>query len=93
MNMNLFNGPLVRLGAEDPQVLAEAFTRWSRDTEYYRLLEDHPARAWSVAKHKQWFEKHLEDFERHILFSIRSVADDQLIGFVGLWGISWPNGE
>ena len=93
MNMNSFIGNLVRLSGEDAQVLAEAFTRWGGDTEYTRLLDTDPSRAWSVAKRKQWFEKEMENLEHYYLFGIRSLEGDQLIGFVGLWGISWSNGD
>ena len=93
MHTNLFTGQLVRLSAEEPQVWAEVFTRWSRDTEYIRLLDDAPAQAWSVSKRKQWLEKELEAPEQSYLFSIRTLADDQLIGFVGLGGIQNTHGD
>lgn len=93
MNINQFSGKLVRLSSEDPQVLAEAFTRWSKDTEYLRLLDTDPLRAWSITKRKQWFEKDLENPERNYLFSIRTLEGDRLIGFIGLGGIHWTNGD
>ena len=93
MNMNLFSGKLVRLSSEDPQVLAKAFTQWSNDSEYLRLLDTDPPRAWSVTKRKQWLEKDLENPERNYLFSIRTLAGDRLIGFIGLGGIHWTNGD
>lgn len=91
--MNIYRGHLVRLGTEDPQILAEAFSRWGRDTEYMRLLDDAPARPWSVNQRKQWLEKDLENPTHGILFSIRSLAEDKLIGFVSLWEISWSHSE
>ena len=93
MNMNLFSGKLIRLSSEDPQVLAEAFTQWSNDSEYLRLLDTDPPRAWSVTKRKQWLEKDLENPERNYLFSIHTLAGDRLIGFIGLGGIHWTNGD
>ena len=93
MNNRLFQGQLVRLSAEDPQTLAEAFTRWSRDTEYVRMLDDAPAQAWSVAKRKQWLEKEIEDPAQSLMFGIRTLAEDQLIGFIGLGGIQHTHGD
>lgn len=93
MNHNLFTGHLVRLSSEEPQVFAEAFTRWSSNSEYLRLLDTDPPRLWSVSKRKQWFEKKLEDFEHNHTFSIRTLEDERLIGFIGLGGISWTHGD
>lgn len=93
MHTNLFTDQMVRLSTEEPQVWAEAFTRWSRDTEYIRLLDDAPAQAWSITKRKQWLEKELDDPERSYTFGIRTLADDQLIGFVGLGGIQHTHGD
>lgn len=93
MNTNLYTGQLIRLCAEEPQTLAEALTRWSRDTEYIRLLDDAPAQAWSTNKRKQWLEKVLEDPAQRLQFGIRTLADDQLIGFVGLGGIHHTHGD
>jgi RimJ/RimL family protein N-acetyltransferase len=92
MSANLFEGKLVRLGSEDPQVLAEAFARWGRDSEYSRLLDSEPARLWSVKKVKEWFEKDPETtVPRGFLFSIRTLSEDRLIGFIAFEDISWPN--
>jgi RimJ/RimL family protein N-acetyltransferase len=93
MHTNLYTGQLVRLSAEEPQVWAKAFTHWSRDTEYIRLLDDAPAQAWSVVKRKQWLEKEMEDPAQSFLFGIRTQAEDQLIGFIGLGGIQHPHGD
>lgn len=91
--MNIYHGQLVRLTTEDSQIFAEAFSRWGRDTEYMRLLDDAPARLWSINQRKQWLEKDLENPDHGFLFSIRTLAEDKLIGFIGLWGLSWSHGE
>jgi len=31
---DIFRGELVRLSGDDPQTVAEAFSRWNRDSEY-----------------------------------------------------------
>ncbi len=93
MNTNLFEGRLVRLTAEDPNILAEAFARWGRNSTFSRLLDSDPSRLWSEKKNKEWFEKGLDKDSTTPFFSIRSIADDKLIGFIGAWGLSWQHGD
>jgi RimJ/RimL family protein N-acetyltransferase len=84
---DLFRGELVRLTAEEPESLAKQEARWARDTEYHRLLDPNPASLYSEKKVKEELEKRVEEGfnpERHF-FSIRSLGDDQLIGFIALW--------
>ncbi len=45
MDVNLFQGRLVRLGAEDPETMADAFHRWSQDMDYYLPLDSDPPRS------------------------------------------------
>ena len=50
MDPNLLHGTLVRLTTEEPEVLAEAFSRWDRDSEYQRLLITGAANQYSLKK-------------------------------------------
>jgi RimJ/RimL family protein N-acetyltransferase len=87
---DLFTGKLVRMAALMPEDRT-AFALWSNDSEFLRLLDSTPARprrpdyfAWSD---KQEWRK--EEW-RHFDFSLRTLADDKLIGFVEL-EVDWPN--
>lgn len=92
MSAGLFQGKLVRLSSEDPQVMAEAFARWNQNSEYFRLLDSDPAHLWSAKKIKEWFEKDLDSaLPHHLDFAIRALAEDKLIGFIGFDGINWIN--
>ena len=92
MNNGLFQGKLVRLTCEDPQVMAEATARWNQNTEYFRLLDSDPAHLWSAKKMKEWFEKDLDSvLPKQLDFAIRTLAEDKLIGFIGFDGISWTD--
>jgi RimJ/RimL family protein N-acetyltransferase len=92
MSTELFRGKLVRLDCEDPQVMAEAFARWNQNSEYFRLLDSDPAHLWSVKKIKEWFEKDLDSaLPNNLLFSIRTLADDKLIGFIAFDGLNWTD--
>jgi RimJ/RimL family protein N-acetyltransferase len=91
MSAGLFEDQLVRLSSEDPQVMAEAFTRWNRNSEYFRLLDSDPAHLWSSNKFKEWLEKDLTTITQpaNLLFSIRTLDGDNLIGFVAFDNINW----
>lgn len=92
MTTALFQGQLVRLCSEDPQVMAEAFTRWDQNSEYYRLLNSDSAHLWSAKKFKEWFEKELDSaLPNNLLFAIRTLDGDKLIGFIGFEGINWTD--
>jgi len=94
MNNDLFHGNLVRLKAADPQVIAEALARWSRDSEYWRLLASEPSRPFSVKATKDWLEKELyKDPPGFYMFLIYTLDGDQLIGEIGFDAIALPHAE
>ena len=83
---DLFRGKLVRLTAEEPETLAKTQVLWQRDSEYRRLLNSDPTDMSSEKKIKERSEKHVEDDKPgRYPFSIRTLSDDRLIGFIGLW--------
>ncbi len=91
---NLFQGDLVRLAVDEAQTMAEAFSRWSRDSEYQRLLDTDPSYPRSIKSTKEWVEKEREkDPPENFIFTIRTLADDRLIGEIGLDGVKWSQGE
>jgi RimJ/RimL family protein N-acetyltransferase len=93
MGTGLFRGQLVRLTAEDPKTLAEAFRRWERNSAYTRLLDSDPARLFSEKKLKDWLDKDLEREPAVPDFGIRTLNEDLLIGFIGAGGLSWQHGD
>ena len=69
-------------------------SRWSRDSEYWRLLASDPARMFSSKGTKEWIEKELdENAEHNFMFMIQALEDDRLIGEVGLDGVQWMHGD
>ena len=85
MNSQMWTGEKVRLVMDNPDVMAEAYARWSRDSEYFRLLNSSPAQLWSVKKFKDWLSKDIEKPpQTEIFFSIRALEENRLLGFVGL---------
>ena len=95
---DLFRGSLVRLTAEEPAVFASAFSRWGRNTTFHRLLDTDPQRLYSSKSIEKEMEKDFEKMAQGGLpdgffFNIRALPEDRFIGFVGLWGLDWPNGD
>ncbi len=88
MNTKGYTGKLVRLTAFDPEKDTEALARWNQNSEYQRLLDSGPARAFSPANMKEWMEKHADEMYH---FAIRTIEDDRLIGDVDLGGVDWVN--
>ena len=94
MQDDLFRGELVRLTAEDPQKMAEAFSRWQRDSEYWRLMASEAAYTSSVQVVKAWIEKNFEkDPPAFFAFLIRTLQDDRLIGDIGLDAVRNGHGD
>ena len=89
MEHDIFRGKLVRLTTEDPETFAENWSRWWHDSEYARLLDLDAPMLRTPKTIKEWIEK---EYEKHpgevYLFSIRTLEDDKMIGFVELGGIT-----
>jgi RimJ/RimL family protein N-acetyltransferase len=84
---DIFRGKLVRITNEAPDVYAKASVRWQLDSEYGRLLDSESVRIFSEKAIKEWNEKRQEKGpqpERYG-FSVRTLAEDKLIGFFGLY--------
>jgi len=92
MNENLLRGDLVRLTCEEPETLAKLEAQWLGDSEYSRLLNWDPALRASAKTTQKWIEKQYER-ENDYPFAIRTLADDRIIGMIGLDGIRWTHGD
>ena len=94
INNELFHGKLVRLTAENPDVVVEHFSKWNRDTEYWRLLADAPAMPYTKKQIHGFVEKELlGDRSPGFFFMIRSLQDDRILGETGLDGVHWNHGN
>ena len=95
MKKPILEGELVRLTAESAKTLAESYSRWSRNSEFYRLMDSGITRPRSIKVAQEEFEKYLEKEpeENAFFFSVRTLTEDTLIGDVGLGGISWAHGD
>lgn len=90
----LFHGKLVRLTAENPELVVEHFSKWNRDTEYWRLLAAEPAMPYTKKQINQFVEKELlGDRPDMFFFMIRLLTDGRLLGETGLDEVHWKHGE
>ncbi|MFT3891365.1 MAG: GNAT family protein [Anaerolineales bacterium] len=88
---DILKGELVRLSALDADEISKAFARWRRDSEFMRLLSWSPNQLQSDKAAKNWLEKEIEEqsVNQH-WFSIRTLADDRLLGDIDLYVYNWP---
>lgn len=84
---DLFRGELVRLTNEEPDATAKTEVRWKRDSEYLRLVDMGPSMMESESQLKKWFEEQIEKGfnAKRYSFAARTLDEDKLIGFFGLW--------
>jgi RimJ/RimL family protein N-acetyltransferase len=92
MLADLFRGDLVRLTSEEPETSAQAYARWNQDSEFVRLLDNDPVRLWSAKKQREQAETE-KNPAQWIEFMLRTLDDDRLIGFVGLFWLNLSQGE
>jgi RimJ/RimL family protein N-acetyltransferase len=87
---DIFTGKLVRLSAYDPEELSKALPRWYRNSEYARLLSSSLMPMPSPKSATTWIEKEVLEFSpASYFFSIRTLAEDKLIGDLELDVIDW----
>ena len=92
MNPDLFRGDLVRLTSEEPRAMAEAYSRWNQDSEFWRLMASNPPQLVSVKSAEKWLSEHLEpESVKYFSFGIRTLSDDRLVGDIGLDEPNWTN--
>jgi RimJ/RimL family protein N-acetyltransferase len=87
---DIFAGKLVRLSAYDPEELSKALPRWSRNSEYSRLLSSSLMPMTSPKSVNSFIEKEVLEFSPgSYYFSIRTLEDDKLIGDLALDVVDW----
>ncbi len=86
----LFTGKLVRLAAYDPEEVGKAFSKWSRDSEFWRLMGAGAAFMPSAKDATKFFEKEMEELVPGMhFFGVRTLADDALVGEMALEVVDW----
>jgi RimJ/RimL family protein N-acetyltransferase len=93
MDSDLIVGKLVRLSALNAKVDAEEFARWDNDADYLRHLNSGPIMPGSARKIEEIIEKAQSEDPNTIIFSVRPLVEDILIGFIAFDGIDWQHGD
>lgn len=87
---DVFTGKFVRLSAFDPEEMSKAFPRWNRNSEYFRLLNSSGRPMQSSKAALKWMEEEVGEMSPGgYMFSIRTLADDKLIGELALDVVNW----
>jgi RimJ/RimL family protein N-acetyltransferase len=83
---DIFRGDLVRLAADEPGGLAKFEAQWQGDSEFLRLADNQAVHLMSEKKLRESFEKRAEAGIKpdRYAFSIRTLAEDKPIGFLGI---------
>lgn len=92
----LFEGKLICLAPIDREKDAEIESKWTHDASYLRMLDTEPAKPLSPAKVKKNYEaieKEMEEKKNRFYFTIRTIEEDRLVGFVRILWISWSHGH
>lgn len=87
---DIFTGKLVRLSAYDVEEMTRTSSRWIQNSEYQRLISSSPfpMRSWNAVS-KELEEEVGELSPAGYFFSIRTLAEDRLIGDLNLDVINW----
>jgi RimJ/RimL family protein N-acetyltransferase len=86
----ILKGKFVRLSAFDPEEMSKAFPRWNRNSEYYRLVNSSIRPLQSPKATAKWMEEEVGELSTaSYYFAIRTLADDKLIGELGLDVVDW----
>ncbi len=87
---DIFTGRLVRLSAYNLDEMSKASPRWNLNSEYQRLLSSSPfPMISSNALSKRLEEEVNEMSPASYFFSICTLAEDKLIGELGLDVVNW----
>jgi RimJ/RimL family protein N-acetyltransferase len=91
---DVLTGKFVRLSAWDPQEMSKAFPRWHQNSEFVRLLNSSARPMLSPKAELKWMEEEVGEMSPgSYFFSIRTLAEDKLIGELNLDVVSWPGGD
>ncbi len=86
---DLFLGRLVRLSAVEPEEMGKLWAGWRRESLYQRQLDSSYALLWSAKQMTAWLEEDATQVKPgHTRFQIRTLEDERVIGFVGLYSAS-----
>jgi RimJ/RimL family protein N-acetyltransferase len=90
MTDSLFYGKLVKLCPLRKVEDAQALAKWNTDSEFVRNWDLRPAWQPHTKQVEEWLG---EDGNEASNFAIYTLADDKMIGLIGLDSFDWPSGS
>jgi len=91
---DVLTGKLVRLSAFDPEEMSKSWPRWILNSEYFRLLFSSARPLYSPKAELKWMEEEVGEMSpANYSFGIRTLAEDKLIGELGLEVVDWSGRE
>jgi RimJ/RimL family protein N-acetyltransferase len=88
-----YRGELVRLAAIEPEADAEVFAEWFDDPMATRLAGFRPVWPMNRASAQERLEEWVKASPGTISFAARTIADDRLVGGIGLMDINGADGH
>jgi RimJ/RimL family protein N-acetyltransferase len=90
----LFFGKKLRLTAVDPDADAPVWSQWTHDAAFWRAFSPDPVRPLPIGPIKKKFEADAKEVKEHslIVFHLRPLNDERLIGFARVFWIEWTHG-
>lgn len=95
IDVQLFEGNLVRLAAIDHEKDPEVESCWTHDLSFLRAMDRKPAMPLSAAQLKKKYdaiEKEVDESKRLFHFTIRGKEDSRLLGYTRIEWIEWTHG-
>lgn len=90
INGRLLKGEKIRLGAINEEDIA-VFADWYNDSEFLRFFDKVPVYPKSRLELLEWI-KESGSSNRSYSFGVRTIEEDEMIGYVELSSIQWWNG-
>lgn len=86
----ILKGKFVQLSAFDPEEMSKAWSRWNRNSEYFRLLNSSGRPIASAKARLKWMEEEVGEISpANYFFAIRTLEGDRLIGELALDVVDW----
>jgi RimJ/RimL family protein N-acetyltransferase len=91
---DFLRGKNLHFTAQDMDQASQPYFDWAQDAEYQRLVEGDPPVPLSIKGMRESNEQGWpEDDPHNIMFLIRTLEDDHIIGFANLDYISYQHGD
>jgi RimJ/RimL family protein N-acetyltransferase len=88
---DIFSGEKIMLDSLDLDRDAQVLSAWTHDVELVHLSDTQPVRPLSIAQVKKKFSTSLKDGSHELIFAIRPLDEDRLLGLLRLYWLELTN--